>query len=42
VNEGRIPGVYLAFLALLVLGSFEAVQPLGSAFQFLGRSLEAA
>jgi ATP-binding cassette subfamily C protein CydC len=41
VNEGRIPGVYLAFLALLVLGSFEAVQPLGSAFQFLGRSLEA-
>lgn len=41
VNEGRIPGVYLAFLALLVLGSFEAVQPLGTAFQFLGRSLHA-
>jgi ATP-binding cassette subfamily C protein CydC len=41
VNEGRIPGVYLAFLALLVLGSFEAVQPLGAAFQFLVRSLGA-
>ncbi|MCA1737286.1 MAG: thiol reductant ABC exporter subunit CydC [Actinobacteria bacterium] len=41
VNEGRIPAVYLAFLALLVLGSFEAVQPLGTAFQFLGRSLGA-
>ncbi len=41
VNEGLIPGVYLAFLALLVLGSFEAVQPLGTAFQFLGRSLGA-
>jgi len=41
VSEGRIPGVYLAFLALLVLGSFEAVQPLGGAFQFLGRSLGA-
>jgi ATP-binding cassette subfamily C protein CydC len=41
VNQGRIPGVYLAFLALLVLGSFEAVQPLAAAFQFLGRSLGA-
>ncbi len=41
VNEGRIGGVYLAFLALLVLGSFEAVRPLGGAFQFLGRSLGA-
>ena len=41
VNEGSIPPVYLAFLALLVLGSFEAVQPLGAAFQFLGRSLGA-
>ena len=41
VNEGRIGDVYLAFLALLVLGSFEAVRPLGGAFQFLGRSLGA-
>jgi ATP-binding cassette, subfamily C, bacterial CydC len=41
VNEGRIPAVYLAFLALAVLASFEAVQPLGTAFQFLGRSLGA-
>jgi ATP-binding cassette subfamily C protein CydC len=41
VREGQIPAVYLAFLALLVLGSFEAVQPLGTAFQFLGRSLGA-
>jgi ATP-binding cassette subfamily C protein CydC len=41
VNEGTVPGVYLAFLALLILGSFEAVQPLGTAFQFLGRSLGA-
>ena len=41
VNESNIPAVYLAFLALLTLGSFEAVQPLGSAFQFLGRSLGA-
>jgi ATP-binding cassette, subfamily C, bacterial CydC len=41
VNEGSVPAVYLAFLALLTLGSFEAVQPLGTAFQFLGRSLGA-
>lgn len=41
VTEGEISGVYLAFLALVILGSFEAVQPLGTAFQFLGRSVEA-
>ena len=41
VARGEIQGVYLAFLALVVLGSFEAVQPLGAAFQFLGRSVEA-
>ena len=41
VNDSSIPAVYLAFLALLTLGSFEAVQPLGTAFQFLGRSLGA-
>ncbi len=37
-----IGGVYLAFLTLLILASFEAVQPLGQAFQFLGHSLAAA
>jgi ATP-binding cassette subfamily C protein CydC len=41
VVAGEIRGVYLAFLALVILGSFEAVQPLGTAFQFLGRSVAA-
>ena len=41
VASGEIQGVYLAFLALVMLGSFEAVQPLGRAFQFLGRSVSA-
>jgi ATP-binding cassette subfamily C protein CydC len=41
VAGGEIHGVYLAFLALVILGSFEAVQPLGTAFQFLGRSVGA-
>jgi ATP-binding cassette, subfamily C, bacterial CydC len=41
VAAGEVHGVYLAFLALVTLGSFEAVAPLGSAFQFLGRSLGA-
>lgn len=41
VAGGEIPGVYLAFLALVILGSFEAVQPLGKAFQFFGRSVGA-
>jgi ATP-binding cassette, subfamily C, bacterial CydC len=41
VSTGEIWGVYLAFLALVMLGSFEAVQPLGKAFQFLGRSVNA-
>ena len=40
-STGEIRGVYLAFLALVMLGSFEAVQPLGKAFQFLGRSVNA-
>jgi hypothetical protein len=30
----EIPVVYLAFLALVILGNFETVQPLGTAFQF--------
>ena len=42
VAAGEIPGIYLAFLALLTLGVFEAISPLGSAFQFLGRTLGAA
>ena len=41
VSGGEVRGVYLAFLALVVIGSFEAVQPLGTAFQFLGRSVGA-
>ncbi|HZY64678.1 MAG TPA: thiol reductant ABC exporter subunit CydC [Rubrobacteraceae bacterium] len=41
VAAGEIRGVFLAFIVLVVLGSFEAVQPLGNAFQFLGRSLAA-
>ena len=36
-----IDGVYLAFLALIILASFEAVQPLGLAFQMLGHSVAA-
>src|SRR5215216_278341 len=38
---GEIDGVFLAFIALVVLGSFEAVAPLGAAFQVLGRSVGA-
>ncbi len=36
-----IDGVYLGFLALFILASFEAIQPLGAAFQFLGNSIAA-
>jgi ATP-binding cassette, subfamily C, bacterial CydC len=41
VAAGEIDGVFLAFIALVVLGSFEAVAPVGSAFQVLGRSVGA-
>jgi ATP-binding cassette subfamily C protein CydC len=41
VAAGEIDGVFLAFVALVVLGSFEAVAPLGTAFQILGRSVGA-
>lgn len=41
VAAGEVRGVFLAFIVLVVLGGFEAVQPLGNAFQFLGRSLSA-
>ena len=36
-----INGIYLAFLTLVILASFEAVQPLAQAFQSLGHSLAA-
>ena len=42
VAARAINGVYLGFLALIILASFEAVLPLGQAFQFLGTSLAAA
>ena len=41
VTAGAISGVYLGFLALVILASFEAIQPLTQAFQFLGHSLAA-
>jgi ATP-binding cassette subfamily C protein CydC len=37
-----IDGVYLGVIGLLILASFEAVQPLASAFQGLGHALAAA
>jgi ATP-binding cassette subfamily C protein CydC len=41
VARQHIGGVYLAFLALVFLASFEAVQPLAPALQALGRTLAA-
>jgi ATP-binding cassette subfamily C protein CydC len=41
VTMKLINGVYLGFLTLLILASFEGVQPLAQAFQFLGHSLAA-
>ncbi|HKH58972.1 MAG TPA: thiol reductant ABC exporter subunit CydC [Rubrobacter sp.] len=41
VKAGEMDGVFLAFVALVVIGSFEAVAPLGAAFQVLGRSVGA-
>jgi ABC-type multidrug transport system fused ATPase/permease subunit len=38
VRGGAVPGVWLACLALLVLGSFEALAPLGTALAQLGRA----
>jgi ATP-binding cassette, subfamily C, bacterial CydCD len=42
VTAKSIDAVYLGFLALVILASFEAVQPLAQAFQFLGHSKAAA
>src|SRR5207248_680338 len=41
VTHQAIAGIYLAFLVFVVMGSFEGVQPLGQAFQFLGRTVAA-
>jgi len=41
VANKTINGVYLAFLALVILASFEAVAPLGQAFAALGRATAA-
>ena len=42
VSDGRLPGVYLAMLALLTLASFEAVRPLPAAVEQLGHCRTAA
>jgi ATP-binding cassette subfamily C protein CydC len=39
---GRFGAVYLAAIAMIVLGAFEAITPLGRAFAALGRSLAAS
>jgi len=39
---GRFGAVYLAAIAMIVLGAFEAITPLGRAFAALGRSLTAS
>jgi ATP-binding cassette, subfamily C, bacterial CydC len=41
VAAGEIRGVYLAFLALVALGIFEAATPLGTAFRTIGRTTAA-
>ncbi|HEX3722519.1 MAG TPA: thiol reductant ABC exporter subunit CydC [Nitrolancea sp.] len=41
VHDAQIRGVYLATLGLIMLGSFEAVRPLGRSFQFLERTVAA-
>jgi ATP-binding cassette, subfamily C, bacterial CydC len=42
VATRSIDGVYLGVIGLLILASFEAVQPLAAAFQGLGQSLASA
>ena len=41
VAGGEVRGIYLAFLALVALGVFEAATPLGGAFQTIGRTTAA-
>ncbi|MBV9710916.1 MAG: ATP-binding cassette domain-containing protein, partial [Ktedonobacteraceae bacterium] len=42
VRSGQLNGVYLAFIALAALSSFEAVRPLANAAQQFGGCIEAA
>lgn len=42
VGDGQIDGIYLAVIALVALTSFEAVQPLPQAAQYLEENLRAA
>jgi len=42
VEAGRLDGVYLALLTMVVMSSFEAVLPLSPALQYLDQSLAAA
>ncbi len=42
VEAGRMPGIFLAVVALAALTSFEAVAPLPMAAQYLGANLKAA
>jgi ATP-binding cassette, subfamily C, bacterial CydC len=41
VAGGEVRGIYLAFLAFVALGVFEAATPLGAAFQTIGRTTAA-
>ena len=41
VAGGTIDGVWLAMVAIVVLGGFEVLAPLGTAFRVLGRSVSA-
>ncbi|MGH2479902.1 MAG: thiol reductant ABC exporter subunit CydC, partial [Ktedonobacteraceae bacterium] len=41
VTNGKLDGIYVGCLALLVLASFEVVQPLGQACRFLDHALAA-
>lgn len=41
VSNGKLDGIYVGCLALLILASFEVVQPLGQGCQFLGHALAA-
>ena len=41
VAAGEVRGVYLAFLALVALGVFEAATPLGTAFRTISRTIAA-
>jgi ATP-binding cassette, subfamily C, bacterial CydC len=42
VRSGRLDGIYLAFLVLVALSSFEVIEPLTTVAQQLGSSVQAA